>query len=130
MILKSTNPTITLTYEGDTGTLANNDLQGTATDIATPTNTYMLVKGSSGVGFYHWEGTDIPAGRGYLTIAGGGGVKAFYPLSGDEGTTAIEMAETADEARDAVLYDLSGRRVQGNPRSGIYVKNGKKIIIK
>ena len=40
------------------------------------------------------------------------------------------MAETADEARDAVLYDLSGRRVQGNPRSGIYVKNGKKIIIK
>ena len=90
----------------------------------------MLVKGGSGVGFYLWEGTDIPAGRGYLTIAGGGGVKAFYPLSGDEGTTAIEMAETADEARDAVLYDLSGRRVQGNPRSGIYVKNGKKIIIK
>ncbi|MCR5433649.1 MAG: leucine-rich repeat domain-containing protein [Bacteroidaceae bacterium] len=130
VILKSTNPTITLTYEGDTGTLANNDLLGTTAAIATPADTYMLVKGGSGVGFYHWEGTDIPAGRGYLTIAGGGGVKAFYPFSGDEGTTAIEMAENADEARDPVLYDLSGRRVQGNPRSGIYVKNGKKIIIK
>jgi hypothetical protein len=131
VVLKSTAEFATMTHTpAATGTLSGNDLLGTTVAIATPADTYMLVKGGSGVGFYHWEGTDIPAGRGYLTIAGGGGVKAFYPLSGDEGTTAIEMAETADEARDAVLYDLSGRRVQGNPRSGIYVKNGKKIIIK
>ena len=131
VVLKSAAKFATMTHTpAATGTLSGNDLLGTTVAIATPADTYMLVKGGSGVGFYLWEGTDIPAGRGYLTIAGGGGVKAFYPLSGDEGTTAIDMTETADEARDAVLYDLSGRRVQGNPRSGIYVKNGKKIIIK
>ena len=131
VVLKSTAEFATMTHTpAAAGTLSGNDLLGTTTAIATPADTYMLVKGGSGVGFYLWEGTDIPAGRGYLTIAGGGGVKAFYPLSGDEGTTAIEMAEIAEEARDAALYDLSGRRVQSNPRSGIYVKNGKKIIIK
>ena len=131
VVLKSTAEFATMTHTpAAAGTLSGNDLLGTTTAIATPANTYMLVKGGSGVGFYLWEGTDIPAGRGYLTIAGGGGVKAFYPLSGDEGTTAIDMTETADEARDAVLYDLSGRRVQGNPAPGIYVKNGKKVAIK
>ena len=131
VVLKSSAEFATMTYTpAATGTLADNDLLGTAAAITTPENTYMLVGGASGVGFYHWTGSEIPAGRGYLIIAGGGSVKAFYPLGGDEGTTAIEMAETADEAQDAVLYDLSGRRVQGRPAPGIYVKNGKKYIIR
>ena len=109
--------------------LSGNDLLGTAAAITTPADTYMLVGGASGVGFYHWTGSEIPAGRGYLTIAGGGSVKAFYPL-GEGGETSIEQAGDAAEAGDAVLYDLSGRRVQGNPRSGIYVKHGQKVIVK
>ena len=141
VILKSSAEFATMTYtSAATGTLADNDLLGTAATISTPANTYLLINGNSGVGFYNYPteydsygtpiGTTIPAGRGYLTIPGGGSVKAFYPLGGDEGTTAIEMAEDASEVGDAVLYDLSGRRVQGTPRSGIYIKNGKMVIIK
>ena len=44
VILKSANPTITMTYCGATGTLSDNELEGSATDIATPANTYMLVR--------------------------------------------------------------------------------------
>ncbi len=131
VVLKSAAEFATMAHTpAATGTLSGNDLLGTTVAIVTPANTYMLVKGGSGVGFYLWEGTDIPAGRGYLTIAGGGGVKAFYPLTGEGGETSIELAGDAAEAGDAVLYDLSGRRVQGRPAPGIYVKNGKMVIIK
>ena len=27
------------------------------------------------------------------------------------------------------IYDLSGRRVQGTPKKGVYMQNGKKVII-
>ena len=46
---------------------------------------------------------------------------------GDDETTAISAvkAETADEA----YYDLSGRKVK-NPTKGIFIKDGKKVILK
>ena len=44
------------------------------------------------------------------------------------GTTAIESVETESTA-PAVYYDLSGRRVE-NPVSGIYIINGRKVLIK
>lgn len=131
VVMKSSASSVTLSVGYSSGTLSDNDLVGQSAPFNTPDNLYALVKGASGVGFYNYPyPSNFPAQKAYLVIAGGGGVKAFYPLSGDEGTTAIEMAETADEAHDAALYDLSGRRLQGNPRSGIYVKNGKKVIIK
>ena len=34
------------------------------------------------------------------------------------------------DVTDEPLYDLQGRRVSGNPKSGIYIKNGKKVYIK
>ena len=34
------------------------------------------------------------------------------------------------EERSGVVYDLQGRKVSGNLKSGIYIKNGKKVYIK
>ena len=131
VILKSTAANITMTYAEDaTGTLANNDLQGSATEIETPTNTYMLTKGSNGVGFYHWTGANIPAGRGYLTLSGIAAARSYMSIGPGNGeTTAISTLEQATE-EDSILYDLTGRPVEGQPRKGIYVKNGRKMIIK
>ena len=42
-------------------------------------------------------------------------------------TSGVDAVEAADA--DAVFFDLTGRRVQ-NPSSGIYIRNGKKVIIK
>ena len=44
-----------------------------------------------------------------------------------EGTTAIE--EVVTEANDNIYYDLSGRRVE-NPTRGIYIVNGRKVMVK
>ena len=44
------------------------------------------------------------------------------------GTTAVEEVET--EAAETVIYDLTGRRVNEITKAGVYVVNGKKILVK
>ena len=44
------------------------------------------------------------------------------------GTTAIEEVET--EAVETVIYDLTGRRVNEITKAGVYVVNGKKVLVK
>ena len=131
VLLKSTAKTAYLTAaDGVSGTLEGNELQGTSTPIETPANTYMLVKGSNGVGFYHWTGEIIPAGRGYLTLSSAAGVPSFLSFgAGSDELNAIEAVEDSNED-DGIIYDLAGRRLTTMPRQGIYVKNGKKYIVK
>ena len=131
VLLKSTNKTAVLTYaDGVSGTLEDNELQGTSTPITTPANTYMLVKGNNGVGFYHWTGETIPAGRGYLTLSSAAGAPSFLSFGiGSADNTGIEALELTTED-DGIIYDLAGRRLTTAPRQGIYVKNGKKYIVK
>ena len=54
--------------------------------------------------------------------------KAFTFCFDDGSTTDISHALTHQEGH-MVYYDLQGRRVS-NPSKGIYITNGKKIIIK
>ena len=131
VLLKSTNKTAVLTYaDGVSGTLEDNELQGTSTPITTPANTYMLVKGNNGVGFYHWTGETIPAGRGYLTLSSAAGAPSFLSFGiGSDDNTGIEALELTTED-DGIIYDLAGRRLTTAPRQSIYVKNGKKYIVK
>ena len=44
------------------------------------------------------------------------------------GTTAIEEVET--EVTGTVIYDLTGRRVNEITKAGIYIVNGKKVLVK
>ena len=34
------------------------------------------------------------------------------------------------DRRNAKLYDLQGRPVQGEPKRGVFVRNGKKVILR
>lgn len=52
-------------------------------------------------------------------------VKAYY---GEEGYTTIKSI-LVPETQDGIYYDLMGRRVS-SPSKGIYIQNGKKIVIK
>ena len=130
VVLKSNAATATMTCAvGATGTLADNDLRGSATDTATPDNTYMLVKGSNGVGFYHWTGTTIPAYRGYLTLSSSAAAREFMGITTDDDSPTAITTTTQTSKDDGYIYDLTGRRLSTTPRRGIYMKNGKKIAI-
>ena len=130
VVLKSNAATATMTCAVDaTGTLADNDLRGSATDTATPDNTYMLVKGSNGVGFYHWTGATIPAYRGYLTLSSSAAAREFMGITTDDDSPTAITTTTQTSKDDGYIYDLTGRRLSTTPRRGIYMKNGKKIVI-
>ena len=44
-------------------------------------------------------------------------------------TTGISTAKTAADTKDAAVYDLQGRRVM-QPTKGLFIVNGKKVVIK
>ena len=139
VVLKSSAATITLTPATTTQALDGNELQGSDVDLATPTNAYCLSKettGSSprGVGFYTYTGPGtgtIPAHRAYLVVDGGPShSRGFLGFGDDDNTTGISLPEAVVIENDGPIYDLSGRRIIGQPQKGIYVKNGKKFVIK
>jgi hypothetical protein len=48
-------------------------------------------------------------------------------------TTSIQNPSVVDHhgiISDAPFYDLNGRRVQGTPKKGVYIQNGKVVVIK
>ena len=91
-------------------------------------NWYVLNNGDNGLGFYKLSknGT-IEANKAYLTYSGGVGAREFIGF--DDDATRIEMPMVESSDADAVVYDLQGRRV-AQPTKGLYIVNGKKVIIK
>ena len=87
-------------------------------------NKYFGLNAKEGkVGFYPMKSTGIlSAFRAYLD--GSDSAKAYVVVFDDTDIVeAIEMDHQSDE-----VYDLQGRRVQ-NPSKGVYIVNGKKILI-
>jgi hypothetical protein len=138
VVLKSSSSTITLTPATTTATYSDNQLLGTDVALATPANAYCLSKETSGkargVGFYLYtpsDGATIPAHRAYLVVAGGPSTaRGFLGFDDDDNTTGIGLPEAVVVEGDGPVYDLSGRLVTGQPQKGVYVKNGKKVVIK
>ena len=85
------------------------------------------------LGFFKPKGSDLPANSAYLqsgydVTTDAQGFAIFFD---DDTTTAIESVETAATADDnAPYYSLQGVRYAGKPAAGIYIHNGKKVIIK
>ena len=90
----------------------------------TNTDVYVLGNGKSGLGFYMLKGT-LQAGKGYLKVSEEGNAKDFIGFEVTTGVNTVEVNGTGD----AAIYNLQGIRV-AHPRKGIYVKNGKKYVIK
>lgn len=71
--------------------------------------------------------------RAYLSInSGGSGSREFINArfyAADGSTTTVEHL-TIDEDSTPVIYDLQGRKVTNPQRGGLYIINGKKMIMK
>src|SRR5574344_1864508 len=111
-------------------------LKGASADITNETGTYLTLGESSEAagtyGFYTYKGTTIAANTCYILASSLNPSAKGFTLSFDGGTTAIDAItdQTAADVNGAtkVYYDLQGRRVQ-NPTKGIYIVNGKKVVI-
>lgn len=77
----------------------------------------------------------FPAGRAYIVVDGStfdianNVAPRFTIFHGDDNINSIEET-VAEEAQEEVIYDLAGRRIVKPTKAGIYIVNGKKMVIK
>lgn len=104
--------------------------------IAQPSTCTVYVLGSkgkdeqnnevTGIGFYKYTGTNIPAFKAYHQI-NGIGAKTSFTFAFDDDVTGITEKESA-ESENGMYYDLSGRAVSVPLHGHLYIHNGKKVI--
>lgn len=107
------------------GELRGNATKATAWNAESGITYYVLASTGSGVEFSPVTTGEIAAGKAFLKVAGGS-VHAFNVVFGDE--TGISEVVRGGE-KESAIFDLSGRRV-AKPAKGLYIVNGKKILVK
>ena len=77
------------------------------------------------------EDNTLPANRCYLQIPGVSGTRSLTIEHGDDNTTDIHttLKDHGDMIND-IYYTLSGQRVEKPTKKGLYIKNGRKVVIK
>ena len=140
LYIKGTKGTYTIPVE-ETEMILVNLLVGVTEDTQVPPTTdthknYILANGSHGVGFYTLSQTGtISAGKAYLSIptSSGSASANFIGLEfEDEETTGISLTPSlSPEGEGNGYYTIDGRKLEGKPtQKGVYIMNGKKIVIK
>ena len=81
--------------------------------------------------FYYTQTGTIPEGSVYLTKPELSRTRGFYPLGGNDNTTGIDARRITTPVQQNGWYTLDGRRLESAPtRKGLYINNGKKVVIK
>lgn len=132
--------TYTLTASESTTTYSGTNLLHGSDEATTTTGDgyhYKLSYGKTGTTWndvfgWYWGAQDgvpfqIDGHKAWLVVPNGSTRAAGFTINGD--ATEIIDIESGNEAHD-VYYDMQGRRISTPTRSGLYIKNGKKVIIK
>ena len=106
---------------------------GAPKDIVSAGNNYILAKNGEGYIIFSKalegaNGKNLAMNKAYLTVPGGSTSQFKIDFGGT--TTAIETIATEGNNNSAAVYDLSGRRVSTPAHRGIYIRNGKKFMVK
>lgn len=79
----------------------------------------------------------IKSGRAYVhetndgdTSFGAKGIYLSFALNEENNTTGIDKVENKKDDEENIYYTLSGVRVINPTEKGVYIKNGKKVIIR
>ena len=137
VILKSTdNPVMTLT-ESHSSDTNGNDLRGFSdrflrTDVIADFSVnaiYTMGNTSAGFGFHKYTGEYVPAQKAFLPLNTSNGAKAILTMVFADMTTGVSELQVSND--QLPVYDLNGRKVsENNLKPGVYVKNGKKFVVK
>ena len=77
---------------------------------------------------YIYGGENSAAANGMRFAPATGSLK-IYGIEVESVTDGIETATLADDDDDAPIYNLNGQRVN-TPHRGVYIQNGKKVLVK
>ena len=100
-------------------------------DLSEETNFYSLGRKDGAIGFYKFNNNGkttitLGANKAYLDTTAPTPIKGFKLNFGGI-VNAIDALESSQS--NSIIYDLAGRRVD-KPAHGVYIMNGKKIVVK
>lgn len=126
ILVKAAKGDYNFVVTSDEGATLDNDLVAATTDKPSDGAKYFaLTKIGDKVGFaLVANGVVIPAGKAYLEVPAGTSAK-FFGLDGE--ATGINSVKTAKA--DGAYYTLEGVKTT-KPVKGLYIHNGKKIVVK
>lgn len=113
----------------DAEAIAGNDLKvaGEGLTATADTKYYVLTQRAEGVGFGKVaDGVNIPAGKCYIDLSETASKATFLSFGGE--TTGISNVNAA-KANANEYFSLQGVKTM-KPNKGIYIHNGKKVVIK
>ena len=145
VIVKATAGTYNFNYAiGEVSAIENNELKGTTINKNFTDAAYVLGVVEGEVGLYtaaNNVSTDTSNDDPEVTYEAwkNNAFKAYLPKSATtnaasysfrfgRGTTAVEDVVVENEVK--VIYDITGRRVEAITAAGIYIVNGKKVLVK
>ena len=130
LVLKATTPNAAVSVPVFDGTGADdvsaNKMVGsaTATTAVEANGGYILKDGE----FHPATAGTLAAGKAYLKIAVANG-NAPVAIDFDGETTGIKSLTPALSEGEGAVYNLNGQRV-AQPNKGLYIVNGRKVVIK
>ncbi len=148
VVLKSTASEITLTYNttATTGDFTTNVLEGVDAQTTISTSAYSdkviyTLANESGLGFYKYydnvsaetytTNTTLGANKAFLPLNAAAAAREFYLFSFDDNemTTGVDEVRVKMKEGRSEYFNLKGQRVN-KPAKGLYIKDGKKVVIK
>lgn len=107
--------------------VADNALVGVLANTVVGAGSFVLMNGAQGVGFYKTTADEFTVGAHTAYIAAlPAAARSFIGFDFDA-TTGIEAV--AAEKSNGEVYNLNGQRVNA-PQKGLYIVNGKKVVVK
>ena len=111
------------------GTMTETDLRGSEGGYSN----YYLADGDEGLMFYLIDGSKtLPANSAYLHIPTNTSVESrtlSLSFADNSEVTGIDDVVDGGNTEQSPVYNLSGQRVSA-PKNGVFVKNGKIVIMK
>ena len=118
----------------DIAAVSENDLCVSDGTNAVGDNVYVLGN-TDGIGFYKWTSNNsLSAGKVYLNVPAinvPAGSRDYLTFAFEDQATGVGASLMNSEKCkvNSAVFDLQGRRVV-NPTKGLYIVNGKKVIVK
>ena len=88
---------------------------------------YVLANKNEQVGFYKWTGGLLGSGRVYLPVGASTTTREFVSFDSSEASGIVNVEH--ETTTDSQYYMLDGRPVEPLTK-GLYIVNGKKVVIK
>jgi hypothetical protein len=104
------------------------EVSGLSYDDGTNYN-FILSSVGDKIGFFRANNNSVAVGKAYLQIPQGSSARQFTFIGLDGTTETTGINSIAAEKKSNEVYNLQGQRMAA-PQKGLYIMNGKKVVLK